>query len=1141
MQEADALPTPPTSTQYELMRDAGFKHLENIEYDDTRATQRIQSRPTLIGENHAALNAIIESITCYNFMCHERLHCDLGPLLNFIVGENGSGKSAILTAITLCLGGKASATNRGGSLRSFVKEGCDHASLVVKIKNQGTDAYKPDQFGESIIVERWFTKSGSSGFKLKSETGRIISTKKGDVDDVVDYFCLQVDNPLNVLSQDNARQFLNAATPATKYKYFVQGTQLEQLSNDYQLLQEYLEANESKLFEFQETIDVLKEKCEKAVKLRDAVTKNAEMRQKQSLYRNQLIWAQVAEEEQHLAEREAAIIAAEQEIERRQEQVATQTEELEKVDQVVQEAKQDLEHITAEEEQVKAAEEEANAKYQAARKSLAETHTQERDIYVQLQKTSVTAKDYERKISEEEERLESVNGGALAEKQRELEEAHQAEKDIRDAMAAHAADSSRLDQEFAGAEQEHGDAAQRVERKRKEMMAVAARLQDLTQNRIDPFAGFDPKIPQLLRAIENDRGFSQKPIGPIGTLIQLTQPKWSAIVEKTLGATLSAFIVASRPDQQRLQSHIDKLHMRSSPPILIASRNSLGNLREPDSQFTTILRVLKFDNPVVRDQLVIHAQIEQIVLTQTREDAEKIMLDGQPPRNVAACIAPHDQGRGRGIRITNRGGNYSSSTITPDLSLKPRMKSDAETHISFQKDALEQLRAEVKDMEASKRTAQQAVQRCAQAVTQHKKRSEQFKKELTSAGVRIADIEEALDAFDGVDGRLQGLKDDLVEAERQKDHYGNQYGELTLQKRELNKEVEGLKQEYNQAKLATQEYKAKIAKAEDKIKRREESRRVILVEKNQAHEAYELAKVAKTQAEGSRDRQIETVQEYTQKATEACPERVFIPEGETHATLERKYESLRDQLRRIRNQLGASDEEIHSRASQAIQEYREQKKHHKNLVSLVDGLKQALNTRLEKWRYFQRLISAHARVNFAYLLSERQFRGKLLLDHKSKKLEIQVEPDGTRKNESGRNTKTLSGGEKSFSSICLLLAIWDAIGSPLRCLDEFDVFMDNVNRKISTNMLVSTPPPQDRGKIPFGISSAIHRQSVLTSGPRRSRPPDALSASSSSSSRPMPSRAVPISTRMSRLSGAYMPTHHHLASYRPDHLAIAPN
>lgn len=1052
MQGADALPTPPTSTQYEQMRDAGFKHLDNIEDDDTRATQRIQSRPTLIGENHAALNAIIESITCFNFMCHERLHCDLGPLLNFIVGENGSGKSAILTAITLCLGGKASATNRGGSLRSFVKEGRDHASLVVKIKNQGTDAFKPDQFGESIIVERWFTKSGSSGFKLKSETGRIISSKKGDVDDVVDYFCLQVDNPLNVLSQDNARQFLNAATPATKYKYFVQGTQLEQLSNDYQLLQEYLEANETKLYEFQETIDVLKERCEKAVKLRDSVIKNGEMRQKSTLYRNQLIWSQVAEQEQNLKEKEVAITTAEEEIERTRELVAEQTEKLEKVDQTIQETKQDLEHITAEEEQVKTAEEEANAKYQAARKNLTGAHTQERDIHSQLQNASDNVKEYETQIATEEQRLEGINGGALAEKQRELEEAKQAEEDVKTEMATHAANSSRLDQEYASAEQEHKVAAEGVERKRREISAAEARLRDLSQNQINPFAGFDPKLPQLLKVLDNDRGFSHKPIGPIGTHLQLTKPKWSAIIEKTLGNHLNSFIVTNRPDQQRLQSHMDRLRMQSS--IIIAPRTSLGKLREPESQFDTILRVLKIENPIVRDQLVITAQIEQIILIEKREAAEKIMFDGQPPQNVIACITFHDKKR-EGLRLTNRNRNYSTSPITPNYNQKPRMKSDAETQVNFQKEAIEQLHAEYKELDVSRKAAHQTVERCTRAVAQHKRRVSELKKELLRVQVRTTQVEVALDAFDGVDGRLQGLKDGLEEAQRQMDHYGNQYGELAVQKRELNREVESLKQELNHAKLATQEYKAKIAKAEDKVRRREEIRRVVLVEKNQVHQAHDLAKVAKTQAIGSRDRQIETVEDYTQKATEACPDRVFIPEGETHATLERKYQSLREQLKKVRSQQGASDDEIHSRAARAIQEYRDQKKHHKNLVSLVDGLKQALNTRLEKWRYFQRLISAHARVNFAYLLSERKFRGQLLLDHKSRKLEIQVEPDGARKNESGRNTKTLSGGEKSFSSICLLLAIWDAIGSPLRCLDEFDVFMDNVNRKISTNMLVS--------------------------------------------------------------------------------------
>ena len=74
-------------------------------------------------KNVAAENGIIESITCTNFMCHGFLHVDIGPLINFVIGHNGSGKSAVLTALTISLGGKASATNRGGSLKSFIKEG----------------------------------------------------------------------------------------------------------------------------------------------------------------------------------------------------------------------------------------------------------------------------------------------------------------------------------------------------------------------------------------------------------------------------------------------------------------------------------------------------------------------------------------------------------------------------------------------------------------------------------------------------------------------------------------------------------------------------------------------------------------------------------------------------------------------------------------------------------------------------------------------------------------------------------------------------------------------------------------------------------------------------------------------------------
>jgi len=74
-------------------------------------------------QNTPAEFGIIEEVRCTNFMCHEQLTVTLGPLINFIIGHNGSGKSAVLTALTLCLGGKATATNRGQNLKSFIKEG----------------------------------------------------------------------------------------------------------------------------------------------------------------------------------------------------------------------------------------------------------------------------------------------------------------------------------------------------------------------------------------------------------------------------------------------------------------------------------------------------------------------------------------------------------------------------------------------------------------------------------------------------------------------------------------------------------------------------------------------------------------------------------------------------------------------------------------------------------------------------------------------------------------------------------------------------------------------------------------------------------------------------------------------------------
>ena len=65
-----------------------------------------------------------------------------------IVGKNGSGKSAILTAIVVCFGASARSTSRAKALKDFIRKthgGSAHVSVT--LQNVGPEAFRPEVYG----------------------------------------------------------------------------------------------------------------------------------------------------------------------------------------------------------------------------------------------------------------------------------------------------------------------------------------------------------------------------------------------------------------------------------------------------------------------------------------------------------------------------------------------------------------------------------------------------------------------------------------------------------------------------------------------------------------------------------------------------------------------------------------------------------------------------------------------------------------------------------------------------------------------------------------------------------------------------------------------------------------------------------
>ncbi len=110
--------------------------------EDAQSSQRTIVFRNMQSDVNAELKSgRIRKIQLRNFMCHKNFEVDLNPSVNVFVGLNGSGKSAILTALAIGLGSKAQSTSRSTNLKDLVRRGESSAQIEITLSNDGDFPY----------------------------------------------------------------------------------------------------------------------------------------------------------------------------------------------------------------------------------------------------------------------------------------------------------------------------------------------------------------------------------------------------------------------------------------------------------------------------------------------------------------------------------------------------------------------------------------------------------------------------------------------------------------------------------------------------------------------------------------------------------------------------------------------------------------------------------------------------------------------------------------------------------------------------------------------------------------------------------------------------------------------------------------
>jgi len=695
-------------------------------------------------------------------------------------------------------------------------------------------------------------------------------------------------------------------------------------------------------------------------------------------------------------------------------------------------------------------------------------------------------KEFEEKIEDEKKKIENINNNERERQEIKIQELNHSISELIKKKDEIKIDLENNNNEINQSKKDEELLKDELQTLDDEIHSLNQNINRLNSQKKDRVKAFHDRYPDILRTVEEydrqGRWENGKPVGPFGMYIVIKNEykEWSNIIETLLKNIVSAMGVFSHNDRKLMQSILTKYNCNAA--VYVCRKEKIDFSKgEPEEKYLTVLRAIECNNEVAIQQLIVNTRIEQILLIKNRKEADIVMSTGPNngfPINVAACYTIE------GFQVGSKGG-YATISINLYKG-PPKLLNDVD-------EVIKENQLRINELIINEKQKKDEIQKCIKSYSflqaqKQKMRNqlEGIQREINYKQSQKMQIQEEME--DKTPEDISTIEKKLSAVINQVDILKKQRSELQEQINTIKSEEYRLKTEINKMDDYLNLHNEEIEKLKNEISNEGIIKKIQDLNEKLQHYSSEM------QSHYQRNKELEkeieemkiTLEDNTKLASQYC-KRVRV---------EKSKSDIEKELKAIQQQ-----QQIHKHfdphiINTLLEKYREMTEEYKKAKSeiakydtFVKKLKESVNIRMKRWYEFRIFICLRAKNIFSELLSRRGYKGSIIFSHRKRQLNLKVQiEDQALVNASGNETyekdpKALSGGEKSFSTICLLLSLWETMGCPIRGLDEFDVFMDAVNRRISMKMLIESArdtaqtqyiliTPQDMSNIQeFGLDS----------------------------------------------------------------------